>query len=310
MNHSIRRLVRRFQDWILALRRYVPSPLQNLLRPIHRHWWLAASEHELQKAMQELASTPSQAVSPETLLAQHKLSGKTIIVIANDMDYQVVVVDNGSGPEVTHYLGTMEASQPRLKVIFNGENLGFARANNIGATAIQEYDYIVLLNNDTIVTSGWLSRLLLHLEQDKQIGMVGPVTNWASNEAKITVDYASLAEMQTFATRYTQAHAGKLQDAPMLAMFCVAMKRSVFEQVGTLDETYGLGMFEDDDYAMRLHQAGYRLAIAHDVFIHHWGWASFGRLPQQEYDRIFMENKARFEAKWGQRWRRPSLHLS
>lgn len=75
-------------------------------------------------------------------------------------------------------------------------------------------------------------------------------------------------------------------------------------EIGLLDEAYGLGMFEDDDYALRLARAGYRAAIAADVYVHHWGWASFGRLDQAEYDRVFEANRRYFEAKWGQAWQR------
>ncbi len=93
-------------------------------------------------------------------------------------------------------------------------------------------------------------------------------------------------------------------------MFCVGLPRRVWEAIGPLDEAYGLGMFEDDDYALRLRRAGYHLAIAQDVYLHHWGWASFGKLPQAEYDRLFEANRRRFEAKWGERWERPALNLN
>ena len=94
------------------------------------------------------------------------------------------------------------------------------------------------------------------------------------------------------------------QPAPRLDMFCAALRRAVAAEIGPLDEAYGLGLFEDDDYALRLSRAGYRLGIAADVYVHHWGWASFGRLDQAEYDRVFADNQRYFEAKWGQRWQR------
>ena len=61
-------------------------------------------------------------------------------------------------------LETIAAQEPRLRLIFNDENLGFARANNIGIAAAGDAEYIVFLNDDTVVTPGWLSRMVQYLE--------------------------------------------------------------------------------------------------------------------------------------------------
>ncbi len=211
------------------------------------------------------------------------------------------MVDNGSGAEVVEYLRTCEAREPRLKVIFNGENLGFARANNIGIRAAGECEYVVLLNNDTVVTRGWLCGLVRHL-QSPGVGLVGPVTNAIGNEAKIEVGYKGLEGMDQFAERYTRAHAGGWFEIPVLAMYCLAMRRSLLDQVGLLDERYGVGMFEDDDFALTVRQAGKQLVCAEDVFVHHWGQASFGKLPPGRYDQLFEDNRRKFEQKWGRKW--------
>jgi GT2 family glycosyltransferase len=61
-------------------------------------------------------------------------------------------------------------------------------------------------------------------------------------------------------------------------------------------------MFEDDDFSLRVRKAGYRVVCAEDIFIHHWGKASFGKLDDSDYDRLFEENRRKFEEKWGQPW--------
>jgi len=86
-------------------------------------------------------------------------------------------------------------------------------------------------------------------------------------------------------------------------MFCLAMRRDVYECVGPLDERFEVGMLEDDDYARRAREAGYRLVCAEDVFVHHFGQASFGKLvPGGEYMRLLEANQRRYREKWAEPW--------
>ncbi|MGE0127984.1 MAG: glycosyltransferase [Blastocatellales bacterium] len=216
-------------------------------------------------------------------------------------DYEVIVVDNNSSDDTPGYLVELEKQYENLKIILNGANFGFAKANNQGIGQ-SSGDYIVLLNNDTITPAGWLTRLLKHLD-DPRVGIVGPVTNFVGNEAKLQVSYRTWAEMEEFAQDQTWKNHERIADIHMLAMFCVAMRRDVFEAVGELDEQFGIGMFEDDDYSIRVKQKGYRVICAADAFVHHFGQAAFGKLIRTgHYDRIFDENRAKFERKWNTKW--------
>lgn len=216
-------------------------------------------------------------------------------------DFQVVVVDNSCSPATRELLQTFARRDARLRVVFNQRNEGFPRATNIGIEAAGACEYLALLNDDTVVTRGWLGRLISHLDAPG-VELVGPVTNWAGNEARIPVDYASLADMDAFADAYTRRHAGVRSDIRMLAMYCVVMRRGLLDRLGPLDERFGVGMFEDDDFAHRVRAAGGRIVCAEDVFIHHWGRSSFGRLPEDEYQRLFDDNRRKFEEKWGEPW--------
>lgn len=229
-----------------------------------------------------------------------RLCLESIYAFTQTADFELILVDNASSDETPPYLKNFAAGKPNVKLILNRENAGFARGNNQGAAAA-EGDYLVLLNNDTVVTEGWLSGLIRHL-QDPGVGMVGPVTNAAGNESRIRVDYQGLTGMQAFARRHTQLHAGATFEIRMLALFCAVLRRSVFEQVGPLDERFGYGMFEDDDYSLRLKEHGYRLLCAEDVFVHHWGSAGFSTNAFERYWRSFQENRQKFEDKWGLEW--------
>ncbi len=213
-------------------------------------------------------------------------------------NYQLIVVDNGSEDGTGDYLERLRQEVPTAKVILNPDNRGFAAANNQGLREA-DGDILLLLNNDTVVPDGWLDPLVRHL-RDPSIGLVGPVTNTVGNEAKIDVSYTDIQQMQDFADRYTEAHKGQSFDISMLAMFCVAFRRGILEEVGYLDEAFGIGMFEDDDYSRRVQAAGYRTVCAEDAFIHHYGQASFRKLiASGEYQALWDKNQAYFESKWG-----------
>ncbi len=213
-------------------------------------------------------------------------------------NYELIVIDNDSRDGTANYLYYMAERYERINILINQKNLGFAAANNQGL-AMSTGDYLILLNNDTVTPRGWLAPMLNHL-RDKQIGLVGPVTNFVGNEAKIDVPYHNLDGMEQFAREYMSAHAGKIFDIKVLAMFCVAMRRDIYREVGLLDENFGIGMFEDDDYSNRIKQKGYRVVCAEDSFVHHFGQAAFKKLLESgEYHQIWSANQAYYEQKWG-----------
>jgi GT2 family glycosyltransferase len=215
---------------------------------------------------------------------------------------ELIVVDNGSTDGTQEYLSELAKNVSVVRVISPGENLGFAEANNLGFSASQG-EMIVLLNNDTIVADGWLPCLSGYL-QDSTVGAVGPVTNRACNQAQVAIDYRTYGQFARFAAGRMSDFAGQTCELPMLSMYCMAMWRRVMEEIGPLDGQFEIGMFEDDDYSMRLRAAGKRLVCAEDCFIHHFGEASLGNLvPDGQFNRLFEANRVRFERKWGVQWK-------
>ncbi len=223
--------------------------------------------------------------------------------------FELVLVDNGSTDGTAGFLEGLRDLDERVRVSLNPGNLGFPAATNQGLRMARG-QYLVLLNNDTLVPPGWLSGLLRHLD-DPSVGAVGPVTNRIGNEAQVDTAYDDYQGLLGFADAWMTAHRGQAFDLPMLAMYCLALRRDVYEAIGPLDERYGRGLLEDDDYAARLRAAGLRSVCAEDVFVHHFGEASFGKLVSTgEYQAILHDNQRAFREKWGEAWapygRRPS----
>ena len=211
---------------------------------------------------------------------------------------EVIVVDNASSDDTPAYLEALVQSNPDVRVVLNRENLGFAAGNNVGLS-IATGDYLIILNNDTVVTQGWVMTLLRHLQNDPGIGIVGPVTNNIGNEARIEAQYKNIEEMPGEAFRYTLLNMGKRHPLRTAAFFCVMFPRSVYELCGPICEDYGRGFFEDDDYCRRVESIGKRVVCAEDVFVHHHLSASFDKLKNSEKQKLFQKNKEIYEKKWG-----------
>ena len=251
----------------------------------------------------------------EALEAMPRATVSVVIVTYNNLDltktclaslqadplgppYEVIVVDNASTDGTPDYLAELSQSLPWMKVLLNSENRGFAAANNQGL-AIANGDFLVLLNNDTVVTPGWAQTLAHHLRSDPQIGAIGPVTNNIGNEARMAMRYQKLEDMPAEARANTCARLGQTFDIRVLAFFCVMFPRATYEAAGPLDENFGRGFFEDDDYCQRIRRLGKRLVCAEDVFVHHHLSAAFGKLTSSSRQKLFEQNRAYYESKWG-----------
>ncbi len=269
---------------------------------------LFAQEHTWEKRYEAIyqglvKTTPQASIIVVTWrnLALTQLCLESLLRNTEYANYEIIVVDNNSDDGTPDYLREMASRHAQIKILLNSANHGFAQANNQGI-AISTGEFLVLLNNDTIVPPGWLSRLLAHLD-DPAVGIVGPVTNAVGNEAKLAVSYHTWREMESFARAYTWQHDQQIADITMLAMFCLALRRTTYDLIGTLDEQFGIGMFEDDDYSLRVKNAGLRVVCAADVFVHHFGQAAFKQLiANGNYNPLFETNRRRYEEKWKTKW--------
>ncbi len=202
-----------------------------------------------------------------------KLCVESLFKHTSDVNYELIFVDNGSTKDDTiAYLDNLKKEHKNIKTIYNKENLGFACANNQGIE-LAEGDYVLLLNNDVILTDGWLSRMINIAESDSKIGVVAPCTNHASGRQVVT--FAGTEEddegIQKFAKETLLKKAGNWISVSRIIGFCMLIKREVLFKVGVLDEMFGPGGYEDYDYCMRVKHENYDIVIALDTFIFHIG---------------------------------------
>lgn len=232
---------------------------------------------------------------------------RTLLATNDYPDVEIVCVDNGSEDADRERLDQLLSGTERVRIVWNPANLGFAGGMNSGVEA-STGEILVLLNNDAFIGPGGLNIVEAHL-RDQGVGLLGAVTNWTGNEARLPIDPKSFGEFLRVCLRERSDHAGETADVANIAFFCVALRRSVWERIGSLDDRYGIGMFEDDDYCRRMTQERYKVRIARDWFVYHVGEASFSQLKTSgSYDRLFEENRASFEAKWNTKWTPHTAH--
>lgn len=221
-------------------------------------------------------------------------------------DYELILVDNASADGTPDFLRDMASRYSHIKICLNESNKGYAAGNNDGIHLATGRS-IVLLNNDTLVPKGWLNSLLRLLEEDNDIGLAGPVTNSAGNEQRLVIRGLEESNFESVAAAYLERQRGLWFKTEKLGFYCVAIRRAAYEAIGYLDDGFGLGMFEDDDYCLRARKAGFACAVVEDCFVYHKGSVSFGKLASDAYLKLFAKNRKYFFEKHGVAWRYSSL---
>ena len=206
---------------------------------------------------------------------------------------EILVVDNGSSDGSLAYL----EAQPEVTLIDAGENLGAPRARNRAIPATRG-EWIVFMDNDAVVTPGWLARLRYHADVDPKVGCVCPLTDRASHGQQIPYEGGdSLEAIQAFADQLAGTQRRLARYGFLFSSFCVLVRREVIERIGGFDERFSPWGFEDDDFSLRAQLAGFRVRVALDVFVRHEAYAG----PKLErHERLLQRNWRRFAEKWGE----------
>jgi GT2 family glycosyltransferase len=264
------------------------------------------SEHDI---MEVSAHAPHVAVIVLTWNGQrHTMACLRSLATMSVTPTQVIVVDNGSTD------GTPMAVRlqfPGVTVLENGENLGFAAANNRGICHALAHgaDYIWLLNNDTVVAPDCLSALLAVAESDPKIGMVGPKIYYYDKPDRLQ-SAGGWISWHPFGTHLIgegeadQGQYDQIREVDFASGCAWMVKRQAIEAIGLLDPDF-FAYYEDPDWGMRMRRAGFRVVYVPQAQVWHKGCVSSNsNLPLREY--YNHRNKLLFVRKhglWHARWR-------
>ncbi|RLE45795.1 MAG: glycosyl transferase family 1, partial [Candidatus Methanomethylicota archaeon] len=182
--------------------------------------------------------------------------------------YRLVIIDNGSQQETREYLEELSRSNnPPVTLIRNQTNLGFVKAVNQGLKA-SNADYVCLLNNDVLVSKGWLDEMIGVANRQAGIGIVNPDS---SEEAD--TDLAD--NLLGYRAQSRKPYQGDYIEIMGAMGFCMLIKREVIDRIGILDEIFGIGGYDDMDYSRRAWQAGYKCVKARGAYVIHCVHSSF-----------------------------------
>ncbi len=229
-----------------------------------------------------------------------EVTQKALQAIADctDCPYEIIIVDNDSNQICKAIIAEFEnRHQGITRVICNDHNRGYPAACNQGLQ-ISRGKYAVVMNNDVLVTPHWASRMSAAFSGDPRIGIVGPRTNYVFGEQLVRECVYNEITLNEWSQQWYGRHTGSRQSAFRLVGFLMMIRQELIKQIGGFDPIFGLGNFDDDDYCLRARLAGYRLVIANDVFVHHYGSQSFNKQPEI-FSRLLETNKRLFAAKWG-----------
>ena len=193
-------------------------------------------------------------------------------------EYRLLLINDASPDErIAPLLEQLLTQDSRIRVLTNPRNLGFIGTVNRGYN--ETTGDVVLLNSDTIVTDGWLPKMLACAASDSRIATITPF----SNNAEIC-SYPEMCGNHPWATGDDPETANKAlemasrrlyPDLPTAVGFCMFVRRAALEMVGRFDDRYGLGYGEENDFCRKLAAAGFRNVLLDDTFVAHVGNRSF-----------------------------------
>lgn len=220
-------------------------------------------------------------------------------ITGQDVKYEVLLVDNASEDATEELCIQYSEALPNFRYIRNDENMGFAIACNQGIDA-RKGKHALLLNNDTVVTEGWLKEMLITLNKEEKCGIVGSCLLYPDSELIQHCGVYIGQHQNGFAFPFHFNLYAKLSETPeakevrklrAVTGACFLINEELINDIGGLDDGYING-YEDIDYCLMAENAGWNIYYCGKSLLFHYESMSQSR---HKFDN---ENLVRFVRKW------------
>lgn len=234
---------------------------------------------------------------------------------ARSWKLEIIVVDNGSREKFRVKGEGLRVEN--LKIIRNSENLGFAEGNNVGIRHAMNNgaDYIVLLNNDTVVDKNLVYELLEATKSNNKVGIIAPKIYFAPNfefhkdrynkeelgkvfwYAGGVMDWKNVIASHRGVDKIDNHQFDSIEETDFASGCCIMVKKKVFEEIGLLDSKYFL-YYEDSDFCQRVKGKGYKVIYAPKAFLWHKNAGSTGGSGSTLQDYYITRNRLLFAMRY------------
>ena len=216
----------------------------------------------------------SGGIRVESEFAKYNANSKPVYYI----EYERNIAETGGCWEKENIIAD-KAPNRRLVLIRSNENLGFSGGNNVGIkySLSKNADYILLLNNDTVVSCDFIEHLIEVASNNEKVGMVGGKIFYYDRPDSVAFAGGKISLIRGSGYHFTDNRFNEPTPVSFLTGCLWFVKSNVFRQVGLLDEYYFLYV-EDVDYCYRVQNYGYILMYTPHSIIYHKEGSSAGRL--------------------------------
>lgn len=221
-----------------------------------------------------------------------------IIRNSNMKSLEIILINDGSTDGTKEWLESLER-KPNVSTVHHQERRGFTKSCNQGMKQARG-DYIILLNNDTLVTPNWLNNLENSLFQARRryknpnFHLVGPMSNNVPGLQQIKIDMP-IDKVDDYGEKYYKLNKNKIKPVLFLSGFCLMFTRKLYNRVEDLDERFSPGGYEDRDFCLRARLEGFLACISQDTFIYHHGHKTIDEFPELDRGHI---NRWKYFEKW------------